>query len=141
MCVEAYTDVAGTAVVLQKRSKNTAPSLCVVFRVESCRYCVPAGATLTSIARHYLLNMDWLYLYNANPDVKNPDHLLMVTGQNQKIQVGPLYSVAPGDTLVSVAATMKTTVKKLLENNPQISDNGLLNPSDKICVIPCSAPS
>ena len=30
--------------------------------------------------------MDWLYLYNANPDVKNPDHLLMVTGQNQKIQ-------------------------------------------------------
>ena len=71
MCVEAYTDVAGTAVVLQKRSKNTAPSLCVVsfvseenrdcenvaehadfyltqvFRVESCRYCVPPGATLT----------------------------------------------------------------------------------------------
>ena len=84
MCVEAYTDVAGTAVVLQKRSKNTAPSLCVVsfvneenrdgenvakhadldltqvFRVESCRYCVPAGATLTvRVPPDTLLAVTW----------------------------------------------------------------------------------
>jgi hypothetical protein len=52
-----------------------------------------------SIARHYMLNMDWLRLYNSNPGVANPDELL----ENEAIQVGPVYSVAPGDTLLSIA--------------------------------------
>lgn len=52
-----------------------------------------------SIARHYMLNMDWLRLYNSNPGVANPDDLL----PQQAIQVGPVYSVAPGDTLLSIA--------------------------------------
>jgi hypothetical protein len=46
-----------------------------------------------------MLNMDWLRLYNSNPGVANPDELL----ENEAIQVGPVYSVAPGDTLLSIA--------------------------------------
>lgn len=117
-----------------RRTRDLAPSICIVFEVQSCRYCVPPGATLKvcacadfgtrvvdalyasshrwlratntahngqSIARHYMLNMDWLRLYNSNPGVANPDDLL----PQQAIQVGPIYSVAPGDTLLSIAGT------------------------------------
>ena len=144
--MEATTDVAGTVVIDSRRQGALAPSICMVFDVESCRYCVPPGATLKvsvalavlieppecnqsrlstilepvavsigfvdffcactdtcgavqSIARHYLLNIDWLRLYNSNPGVANPDWLL----PQQPIQVGPLYSVASGDTLLSIA--------------------------------------
>jgi len=133
VCIEAYTDIGGTVVINQSR-KATAPSLCILFEIESCRYCVPAGATLKSIARHYLLNVDWLRLYNTNPEVSNPDMLL----PQGAIQVGPLYSVAPGDTLLSVAATMKTTVKMLMENNPQIPEDGMIKVGKKVCVVLCS---
>jgi spore germination protein YaaH len=53
--------------------------------------------------------------------------------------VGPLYEVESGDTIMSVAATMKTTVKMLMTNNPQIAENGMMKPKQKICVLPCSA--
>jgi hypothetical protein len=66
-----------------------APSVCLVFYIVSCRYCVPSGATLKSMAKHYFLNVDWLRLYNSNPNVTNPDFVLT----QQAIQVGPIYSV------------------------------------------------
>ena len=56
--------------------------------------------------------------------VSNPDMLL----PEKKIQVGPLYTVAAGDTLLSVAATMKTTVKMIMQNNPTIPDDGMIQP-------------
>ena len=46
ICVEATTDVAGTVVIDSRRQGSLAPSMCMVFDVESCRYCVPPGATL-----------------------------------------------------------------------------------------------
>ena len=37
---------AGTTVIQQTRGPFLAPSLCIVFQVASCRYCVPPGETL-----------------------------------------------------------------------------------------------
>lgn len=72
-CIEVYDTTYGTRVVNHERQGSKAPSLCLVFNVQSCRYCVPAGATLKSISKHYLLNVDWLRLYNSNPDIPNPN--------------------------------------------------------------------
>ena len=72
-CIEVYDVDYGTAVISQERQGSKAPSMCMVFNVQSCRYCVPQGATLRSIAKHYLLNVDWLRLYNSNPDIPNPN--------------------------------------------------------------------
>jgi len=89
ICIEAYTEVAGTRVISQRRQGALAPSACFVFDIVSCLYCVPGGATLKSMAKHYFLNVDWLRLYNSNPNVTNPDFVLT----QQAIQVGPIYSV------------------------------------------------
>jgi hypothetical protein len=29
-------------------------------QVARCAYCVPDGATLRNVAKHYMLNLDWL---------------------------------------------------------------------------------
>jgi LysM repeat protein len=50
----------------------------------------------------------------------------------KKIQVGPMYSVAPGDTLLSVAATMKTTVKMIMQHNPNIPEDGMIQPGQLV---------
>jgi hypothetical protein len=126
--------VAGNAVFNEQRAGVEGPSLCIMFDVESCRYCVPAGATLKSVARHYFLNINWLRLYNTNPDVTNPDLLLT----EREIVVGPLYTVQPGDTLLSIAASTRTTVRSLVENNPSIGSDALIVPGDRVCVLLCS---
>mmetsp|Transcript_59658 Transcript_59658/g.122369 ORF Transcript_59658/g.122369 Transcript_59658/m.122369 type:complete len:1183 (+) Transcript_59658:230-3778(+) len=137
MCVGAHPPEVdgGMAVIEQSRTGCFAPSLCFVIEVSSCRYCVPEGKTLRSIARHYFLNVDWLRLYNSNPEVRDPDGLLV----GKQIQVGPLYTVQSGDTLLSIAAKTRTTVRSLMENNPQIPPDGMIMPDDSICVLVCSS--
>ena len=99
-CVEAYDQGGlGAAAVRQARQGPSAPSLCVVFDVASCRYCVPYKSTLRSVARHYLRNADWLRLYNSNPAVPDPAGLLAA----QSIHLGPVYTVKSGDTLLGIA--------------------------------------
>ncbi|KAJ1477921.1 hypothetical protein T484DRAFT_1819518, partial [Baffinella frigidus] len=40
----------------------------------------------------------------------------------QRINVGPTYAAQQGDTLVSIAASMRTTVKALLDHNRDLLD-------------------
>jgi hypothetical protein len=61
------------------------------MRAESC------GRTQ---AAHYLLNVDWLRVYNTNPTIANPDILLK---DPNKIFIGPNYVVQPGDSLLEIA--------------------------------------
>jgi hypothetical protein len=104
-CVEAFDRAAdpvyatGTAAVRQARAGVAAPSMCVLLDVAGCQYCVPRGATLRSIARHYLRNADWLRLYNANPLIPNPGGLIA----EQRVHLGPVYTVRSGDTLLAIA--------------------------------------
>jgi len=134
------------------------------------------------IARHYMLNVDWLRLYNANPRVEDPDGVFPY----DKLIVGPTYTVHPGDTLLTIAgskpphsllplcyvwvsagvviahalaetdiplrsavpflfmcsvysASAKTTLKAIVENNPDILDDSDLREGQQICLLLCSA--
>ena len=151
---------------------------------------------MKSLSVHYLLNMDWLRIYNrscrhllvdtvfildrsfiqvesilvlqarillnvrynltfscactliphaptkihSNPLVPNPDAL--IEGADT-VAVGPLYEVQKGDTLLSVAAMAKTTVKSILQVNSDLAvaagpDHDLL-PGYHICLLLCSS--
>uniref|UniRef100_A0A7S1DGV3 LysM domain-containing protein n=1 Tax=Hemiselmis andersenii TaxID=464988 RepID=A0A7S1DGV3_HEMAN len=139
-CIEVYDTTYGTQVIAQRRSGSRAPSMCVVYRVQSCRYCVPQGATLKSIAKHYLLNVDWLRLYNSNPDIPNPNLLIPSDmSDREPIYIGPRYTVQHGDTLLSIAAVMRTTVKSILENNPSVLAGSTLQVGGQLCLLLCSA--
>ncbi len=115
-CVEAFDRAedplyaTGTAAVRQTRVGTAAPSLCVLLDVAGCQYCVPRGATLRSIARHYLRNADWLRLYNANPLIPNPGGLIA----EQRVHLGPVYTVRPGDTLLAIAGEQGPPVPNAL---------------------------
>lgn len=136
LCVEAADQTFGTAVVDPTRgASGTGPSLCVTFAVARCAYCVPEGATLRNVARHYMLNLDWLRLYNSNPETPDPDKLAPL----QRIRVGPTYSAKEGDSLVTIAASMRTTVKALLDHNRDLLDAAALHEGQKVCVLLCSA--
>ena len=124
-CIEAYdeemdaTYAIGTLVVRQSRPKDTptaAPSLCVLYEVASCRYCVPYKATLRSIARHYLSDMDWLRLYNANPAIHDPSKVIA----QQSIFLGPNYQVKKGDTLLGIAGAFHSAHAPVTAVNLQV---------------------
>ena len=115
-CFEVQSPPYGTSLVDLELTADTGPSFCVVLQVERCAYCVPEGSTLQNIARHEFLNVDWLRLYNSNPYHLKPDTVL---GRNY-IKLGPVYSVQAGDSLLSIAAAAKTTVRSILENNADL---------------------
>jgi len=134
-CIEARSPPYGTALVATRRTPETAPTFCVVINVKRCAYCVAAGATLQSLARHEFKTVDWLRLYNSNPHHPGPDSVL----QNGHITLGPVYTSRTGDSLISIAASAKTTVKAILENNPDLLDQESLAPGQEVCLLLCSA--
>jgi len=136
ICVATADQTFGEEVVDPTRGADgSGPSLCITFEVARCAYCVPDGATLRNVARHYMLNNDWLRLYNSNPGTADPDRLAPL----QRINVGPTYAAQQGDTLVSIAASMRTTVKALLDHNRDLLDAAQLVEGQKVCVLLCSA--
>lgn len=50
-----------------------------------------------------------------------------------------VYRVGEGDTLLSVAARFRTTIKSLLLLNPDVDVDGLLQQKQELCLIPCAA--
>jgi hypothetical protein len=109
---------------------------CVIVEVVRCKYCTQPGETLLNIAVDY--NTDWLQLWGANVDVKNPDSLL----DFQILNVGPIYHVREGDSLDSLAARFHTTPDEILSVNPDvegIDGNGEdhdLHIGQNLCVMP-----
>jgi hypothetical protein len=132
--VEHYSNV----VVDMRRTSTTAPTFCMVFNVVRCSYCVPEYATMKSIAVHYLKNVDWLRVYNSNPGVQNPDVIIFA---QDAVTVGPLYQVQRGDTLLSVAAMAKTTLKTILQVNADlaVTSSSELEAGQEICLLLCSS--
>ena len=181
-CFQARDALLDTGIIHPARTSSSAPSYCVVVDVDRCAYCVPDGSSMMYIARHYMLNVDWLRLYNANPRVEDPDGVFPY----DKLIVGPTYTVHPGDTLLTIAgskpphsllplcyvwvsagvviahalaetdiplrsavpflfmcsvysASAKTTLKAIVENNPDILDDSDLREGQQICLLLCSA--
>jgi len=87
---------------------------CVSIEVARCKYCTQPGDTMLNIAVDY--NTDWLQLWGANVDVKNPDHLY----DYQLLNVGPVYHVRAGDSLDNLAARFHTTPDEILSVNPDV---------------------
>ena len=110
-CFAATDSVLGTSIVFPSRTAQTAPSYCLVIDVERCAYCVPADSSMMYIAKQYVLNVDWLRLYNTNPGTPDPDGVF----PHDKLIIGPTYSVHPGDTLLSIAG-----IFSLANDLPQI---------------------
>lgn len=109
---------------------------CVKVEVVRCKYCTQPGETLLNIAVDY--NTDWLQLWGANVDVKNPDHLY----DYQLLNVGPVYHVRAGDSLDALAARFHTTPDEILSVNPDvdgIDGNGgdhELDVGQALCIMP-----
>lgn len=109
---------------------------CVRIEVVRCKYCTQPGETLLNIAVDY--NTDWLQLWGANVDVKNPDHLY----DFQLLNIGPVYHVREGDSLDALAARFHTTPDEILSVNPDVaaihgdgSDHDL-SVGQALCIMP-----
>mmetsp|Transcript_23151 Transcript_23151/g.55043 ORF Transcript_23151/g.55043 Transcript_23151/m.55043 type:complete len:1041 (-) Transcript_23151:237-3359(-) len=127
------------------------PASCVTFQVRRCVYCVKAGGTLEALMRQLTLDFNWLRLWAANgnedgdPDTVtalDPDVLPGGQEGTVAINIGSIYTVERGDSLLDLAALFQTTVIQLLEVNPdleRISSPSLpLPPGQEMCVIPCT---
>ena len=142
-CVTAF-DQSATNASNALASLNT----CITLFVPKCKYCVQAGDTLHYINKKFQLNTNWLQLWNANgmPEI-NPDPLApavvigdpdWIADANSIINLGPIYRVQPGETLQQLAALFRTTVKKLLDVNPDVAAAPTLAASATLCVMPCT---
>jgi len=121
---------------------------CVLIKVPKCKYCVQGGDTLHFINKRYRLNSNWLQLWNANgigEIASDPLAPATVFGDPDAISngfsivnLGPVYSVKKGEDLVNLAYLFRTTVKKLLDVNPDIASPEALHEGMDLCVMPCT---
>jgi hypothetical protein len=75
---------------------------------------------------------------NSNPRLANPDGLIVGT---DTVDVGPVYAVQKGDTLLSIAAMARTTIKSILHVNSDlaVSTHRDLQPGHDICLLLCTS--
>ena len=60
------------------------------------------------------------------------------TTNGQLLNIGPIYRLEDGETLAGVAAQFRTTVRSLLELNPDIHGPESVHAGQEVCLIPCS---
>jgi hypothetical protein len=120
---------------------------CVSITVAKCVYCTQPGDTLHYLSKNYHLDTNWLRLWNSNgaPDalskagsrnlIHDPNQ---ISESNELVNIGPRYKGQSGDSLVSIAKRFSTTVKVLLDVNPDIEPESNLEGED-ICLLTCTS--
>jgi LysM repeat protein len=143
-CVIAF-DQSSTDVRASLATRTT----CVNVAVPKCKYCVQAGDTLHHVNKKFHLGASWLQLWNSNgmPEIE-PDPLApaavvgdpdWIAGGSTVLNLGPLYRVQRGESLRGLAAVFRTTVRKLLDVNPDVAaDPASLAEGAPLCVVPCT---
>lgn len=56
----------------------------------------------------------------------------------QLLNIGPVYKFQAGDSLMNIAGRFRTTVKSLLDLNPDILDPHTVQPGQEVCLVPCA---
>mmetsp|Transcript_2057 Transcript_2057/g.4284 ORF Transcript_2057/g.4284 Transcript_2057/m.4284 type:complete len:638 (-) Transcript_2057:76-1989(-) len=78
--------------------------MCLRVEVDSCRWYVAPGDTLSSIAEHFGSN--YVQLWSLNPTLESPDEALAA---GDSVNVGHLYSVRDTDNLRYLSVQFATT--------------------------------
>jgi hypothetical protein len=124
-----------------------APRRCIHIKIRRCKYCVNPSDSLLSLMKGISPDLNWLRLWAANGNddndvrtstIHDPDMLALDSTQ-QIFNVGPVYRTAQGDSLMSVAARFRTTIKSLLLLNPDVALAAVLPQQQELCLIPCAA--
>jgi spore germination protein YaaH len=132
---------------------DTTDPLCVTVVVARCKYCVNKGDTLMSVNKRFRLNTNWMQLWNLNgaddhdpatTAITDPDAIQgkaydddLDLHQNI-INVGPVYTSQAGDSLINVAARFHTTVKSIIDVNPDVSESNDILPGQDLCLMTCT---
>ena len=117
-----------------REGKHALDEVCSVLEVTKCHYCARVGETLKYVAEQYNFDTNWLRLWNYNYEITDPD---MILRSFLPVVIGSTYKVQPGDTLARIAARLRTTVKKILEVNPDMQSPEI-EPNQEVCVMPCT---
>ena len=56
----------------------------------------------------------------------------------QLLNIGPIYKFQLGDTMMGIAGRFRTTIKSLLDLNPDILNPGTVQPGQEVCLVPCT---
>eukprot|EP00960_Hanusia_phi_P058872 764002-Hanusia_phi.AAC.7 len=99
---------------------------CVSIAVSICSVYINQGMTLESLARRYHLDRNWRRMWNLNPWLPQPNSVLH---SDVVLRIGSIYKVQRADTLVVIAARFQTTVKKLMQVNPNANYMDLIEGS------------
>jgi len=155
VCFRAYSRVAFFSQLSLEQQEatvgNALPRRCVTIKVRRCKYCVDSEDTLMVKMKEFSVDMNWLRLWAANGnddgdplthEVEDPGvlgtGLLDGVENGQILNIGPIYRLQPGETLMAVAARFRTTVKVLLDLNPDILADSV-QAGQEVCLIPCTA--
>ncbi len=91
---------------------------------------VRRGDTLWSIARRYGVSVARLRSDNGLTE-----NQILVVGQALIVTLpSEVYTVRAGDTLYSIAQSYGVTVLELIQNNPELIENGVLRPGQQLTV-------
>ena len=125
----------------------SAPRHCIHIKIRRCQHCVNPTDSLLSLMKGLSPDLNWLRLWAANGNDANDirtstitDPVMLAVDQRQQVfNVGPIYTITQGDTLMSVAARFRTTIKSLLLLNPDVGFSTVLPLDQQLCLIPCAA--
>ena len=74
----------------------------------------------------------------TDKDLILPLGMLDGVHNGQLLNIGPIYKFQTGDSLMAVAARFRTTIRSLLDLNPDILDPVTVLPGQEICFVPCT---
>lgn len=121
---------------------------CFLLEVPKCKYCVHQGDTLQYLNKRYQLNTNWLQLWNSNGIEEIMPHPLspttvytdpdFISNGFSIVNAGPTYTVQKGEDIVSLATLFRTSVKKILDVNPDVLSTSHVTPGLNLCVMPCT---
>lgn len=121
---------------LQSATDNDRPAPTPIVTPLFLFHTVQANESLISIAAHYNITTEALLAAN---NIRDPSqlhlgkHLLIPPAEGQLQQKIIVHDIKAGETLLSIATKYGSSVKALLEANPNLSD-GPLSPNQTVAV-------